>query len=389
MSTNGGAFEKLLWHYQHRSAEALKQHKAGAPVVGFTSNTVPWELIRAAGCFPVLIGPDLEVFDRPNSLADSVMEPVFQPRIRAIFNDILSGSWSFLQLLVIPRTSEPEYKLYLYLREVERQKLSDGQPPTYLYDLLHTRSPISRGYGMKRTEDLKRRLKEFGNITAKSLSKAIRESNAARAGLRRLQNLRRGEAPRITGGAAHAITGALYFMDRVEHAKLVGEVCRQSKSSKPLRGPRLMIKGAALDHTQLHQTLEAYDAVVVAEDDWWGSRAVDRNIAPAERTPALVKGIFENYYLRAPSPRVSPISVGDGWFKNAVRYGVEGVVFYLPPDDDVYGWDYPRQRDFLRERVIPSLLIREDARHELSRETHARIQEFVGGIRRSSNATRV
>jgi len=108
-----GAFEKLLWHYQHRSAEALAQHKAGMPVVAFTSSMVPWELIRAAGCFPVLIGPDLDVLDKPTPLADSLMEPVFDSRIRAIFNDVLSGAWSFLRLLIVPRTSEPENTLYL------------------------------------------------------------------------------------------------------------------------------------------------------------------------------------------------------------------------------------------------------------------------------------
>lgn len=389
MSTGVDAFEKLLWHYQHRSAEALKQHKAGVPVVGFTSNTVPWELIRAAGCFPVLIGPDLGVFDRPNSVADSVMEPIFESRIRAIFSDILSGAWSFLRLLIIPRTSEPEYKLYLYLREVARQKLSEKGPPVYLNDLLHTRSPVSRRYGIRRTEDLKRRLKAFGNISTKSLSKAIQESNAARAGLRRLQNLRSGEAPRIAGSAAHAITGALYFMDRVEHANLIEEVCRQSKSSKPLRGPRLMIKGMPLYHNRLHQVLEQHDAVVVAEDDWWGSRAVNRDIATAPNSASSVKAIFENYYLRAPSPRVCPAAVADRWFQSAVRRGIEGVVFYLPPDDDIYGWDYPRQLDFLSERAIPSLLIREDAVRELSTDTHARIEEFVGAIRRSRHAARV
>lgn len=376
-----GAYAKLLWHYQNRSAEALAQHKTGVPVVGFTSNTVPWELIRAAGCFPVLIGPELGVFDKPTPFADSLMEPVFDSRIRTIFNDILSGAWSFLQLLIIPRTSEPEHKLYLYLREVARHRSSDKQPPVYLYNLLHRRSPASRKYGSDRTRELMERLRQIGPINAKSLSRAIQESNRARLAFRRLQNLRRGNAPRISGSQAHAIAGAQYFMDRIEHAKLVDDVCRQYKSAKLLRGPRLFIKGVPLHHPRLHQALEAHDAVVVAEDDWWGSRAADAAIVLRE-SASVVKTVFEKYYLHAPSPRVSPTADADRWFQNAVRRGVDGVVFYLPPDDDVYGWDYPRQRDFLRERSIPSLLIREDANRGLSCDTTARIQEFVKTIRR-------
>ncbi len=384
-----GAFKKLLWHYQHRSAEALAQHKAGVPVVAFTSNTVPWELIRAAGCFPVLIGPELGLLDNPTPLADALMEPVFDSRIRTIFNDVLSGAWSFLRLLIIPRTSEPENKLYLYLREVARQKLTDKQPPVYLYDLLHTRSPISRKYGFDRTKDLMRRVGEIGSISAKSLSNTIRESNRARAALRRLHNLRRGEKPRMRGSDAHAITGALYFMDREEYARLVDEVCRESKAARPLRGPRLLIKGTPLHHAHLHQALEAHDAVVVAEDDWWGSRAADGNIPLARGSASLVRAIFDNYYLRTPSPRVSPAAAADRWFQNAVRQGIDGVVFYLPPDDDVYGWDYPRQRDFLRERSIPSLLIHEDASRGLSVDMTARVHEFVETIRRRPRVSRV
>jgi len=384
-----GAYEKLLWHYQHRSAEALAQHKAGVPVVGFTSNTVPWELIRAAGCFPVLIGPELDALGKPTPRADLLMEPVFDSRIRAIFNDILSGAWSFLRLLIIPRTSEPEHKLYLYLREVARQKLTDKQPPVYLYDLLHTHSPISRKYGIDRTKVLMQHLGQVGSISAKSLARTIKESNGARLALGHLQNLRRGNAPRISGSEAHAITGALYFMDRVEYAKLVDEVCREYKSRKPLRGPRLLIKGMPLHHVRLHEALEAQDAVVVAEDDWWGSRAVDSTIPLGRGATSLVRAVFENYYLRAPSPRVSPAASADRWFQNAVQRGVDGVVFYLPPDDDVYGWDYPRQRDFLHERSIPSLLIREDASRGLFADTAARIREFIETIRRRSHASRI
>lgn len=384
-----GAFEKLLWHYQHPSAEALAQHKAGVPVVGFTSNTVPWELIRAAGCFPVLIGPDLDAPAKPAPLAGSLMEPVFDSRIRAIFSDLLSGAWSFLRLLIIPRTSEPEHKLYLYLCEVARQKLSEALPPVYLYDLLHTRSPITQKYGMNRTRALIERLEDIGPIAAKSLSSAINESNAARAALRRLQKLRTSEMPRITGSNAHVIAGAFYFMDRAEHSMLVGEVCRELKSAKAISGPRLLIKGLPLHHPRLHQALEAHGAVVVAEDDWWGSRAADADIEPGVGAASLVKAIFENYYLRAPSPRVSPAAFADRWFQGAARRGIDGVVFYLPPDDDVYGWDYPRQRESLDGRGIPSLLIRVDASRGLSAATTSKIKEFVESTSRSHHGSRV
>ncbi|HXW63069.1 MAG TPA: 2-hydroxyacyl-CoA dehydratase family protein [Candidatus Acidoferrales bacterium] len=381
-----GAFETLLWHYQNRSAEALSQHNAGVPVVGFTSNTVPWELIRAAGCFPVLLDPGLDSLAEPTPRADPLMEPVFESRIRHIFDAILSGTWRFLQLMIIPRTSEPEYKLYLYLREVERQNLTDAVPPLCLYDLLHTRSPISRKYGLDRTKDLIERLKRIGPISGKSLLESVRESNRARAALRRLHNLRAGDAPRIAGADALAISGALYFMNRVTYAKLVDRVCREIQTAKPLRGPRLLIKGAPLNHPYLHRVLEANGAVVTAEDDWWGARAGEAKIGSYRTAMSSVRAVFENYYLCAPSPRVSPASAADAWFQKSVKRGIDGVIFYLPPDDDVYGWDYPRHRDFARARGLPSLLIREEAGRGLSLETNGRVRDFVEAIHRRRHA---
>jgi benzoyl-CoA reductase/2-hydroxyglutaryl-CoA dehydratase subunit BcrC/BadD/HgdB len=382
-----GSLETLVWHYHHRAAEALSQHKAGVPVVGFTSNTVPWELIRASGCFPVLVDPGLDALNRPTPLADPIMEPVFDSRIRRVFDSILSGAWSFLTLLIVPRTSEPEYKLYLYLREVERQKLAVGLPPVFLYDLLHTRSPISRKYGLDRTKDLAKRLKEIAPITAKSLSKAVAESNSARAALRRLQNLRTGDTPRIGGTDALAMSGALYFMDRTTFAKQLGDLCREIKSAKPLSGPRVLIKGTPLCHPTLHQALEAHGAIVTAEDDWWGARAGEKEIPSAGGINGLLRAILENYYLHAPSPRVSPAAAAELWFQKTVQRGIDAVVFYLPPDDDVYGWDYPRLRDFAHTRGIPSLLIREDARHEFSADTREQIRSFVEKTQRSLSAS--
>jgi benzoyl-CoA reductase/2-hydroxyglutaryl-CoA dehydratase subunit BcrC/BadD/HgdB len=379
-----GALETFRWHYENRSAEALAQHKAGVPVVGYTSNTVTWELIRAAGCFPVLLAPNPSALGAPTPHADQLMEPVFDSRIRAIFEEILAGAWSFLDLLVIPRTSEPEHKLYLYLREVERQKLSRAVPPLWLYDLLHTRTPLSRKYGLDRTKALVERLGQIGTITPKSLARAIAESNRARAALGKLQKLRTGGVPHVKGSDALAISGAFYFMDRAVFAKLAEAVCSKLGAGKPLRGPRLLIKGTPLCHPKLHQALEAAGALVTAEDDWWGSCAADAKIPPAKSMSAMVRAVFEDYYLHAPSPRVSPAAEADGWFHAAVKKGIDGVVFYLPPDDDVLDWDYPRQRDFLAARKIPSILIREDASRGLSAESQGQISEFVASAGKRS-----
>ncbi len=78
-----------------------------------------------------------------------------------IFDSIVRGEWDFLCAILVPRTSEQEYKLFLYLREVAREDPRSRMPRVYLYDLLHTRSPESANIGLERTHELKKQLEEI------------------------------------------------------------------------------------------------------------------------------------------------------------------------------------------------------------------------------------
>jgi benzoyl-CoA reductase/2-hydroxyglutaryl-CoA dehydratase subunit BcrC/BadD/HgdB len=353
--------QRLRRAYENRLEEALAQP---VPIAGVTSNTVAWELLHAAGFFPVLLSPPRGATPH----ADPYMEDVFCARIRGIFERLVSGEWSFLSLLVIPRTSEQEHKLFLYMKELDRLEPRRKLPRTLLYNLLHTQSPEARAYGLERTRELAGVL---SGGPLKKLREAIAESNRARNGVREFLRLR--EDGRLAGSEALPLIGAFYFMNRSEYADLAFAAAREIAVRPRIRGPRLLIKGCPLDHPNLHRAIEAHGAIVAAEDDWWGSRAAGQDIGCEGD---LVEAIFEKYYLDSPSPRVFPPTLADEWFLDAVAR-VDGIVFYLPPEDDVFGWDYPRQRVALDQRRIPHLLIRTDASGELASECHDRIEEFV------------
>lgn len=368
---------RLTWHYENPAAEAISVANGGTAVVGLTSNTVPWELIRAAGAFPCLINPGNA--NHPD-IGNFMEEGVFEKRIRAIFGAAISGDLEFLSLLLIPRTSEQEYKLYLYLREVARQDPTRRIPPVYLYDMLHTRTPESYSYGLERTLWLKQRLEELTGkrIEDAALQHAVRESNFARRSIRKLLYLRQ-QQPRVTGTEALALIGASFFISRDRYARLADKAVERMKGRDPMVGKKLLITGSSLNHRGLHRALEKHGAVVVAEDDWWGSRSAGEDIEDGSED--LLKAIFEKYYLDAPSPRVFPLEIADAWLQRESTDGIDGVIFYLPPEDCIAGWDYPRRRNFLDERKIPHLLVPEDAM-SISEESHARIEQFVHSIGR-------
>lgn len=315
----------------------------------------------------------------PLSLANQFMEEgVFGARIRGIFDGIASGAWPFLRMVVIPRTSEQEHKLFLYLHEIARQGFATGLPGLHLYNLLHARSDEAEVYGLERTREFRKYLEHCAgrSIDAADLVCALEESNQASRAIRRLLDLRRAPQPRLSGTEALAVIGAVYFMDRAEYAQLADEAAAEISLRPPLGGARILIKGSPLHHTGLHRGIESHGAVVVAEDDWWGSRAIAQEI---EVGGDLVRAIFESCYFHSPGPRVFPREAADEWFL-ATAANVDGVVFYLPPEDDVLGWDYPGLRTTLDQRGVPSLLVREDASEELSPECHQSIDDFISRI---------
>lgn len=364
------AISQLSYFYQNPMSDALAASSAGMPLVGITSNTVPWELIAAAGMYPVVLRSE----DGSTPIADEFMEPdIFQPRIRSLFDQIVSRRWP-LRAVIIPRTSEQEYKLFLYLREIARQFPEKALPPVYLYDLPHSRSEESRAYGLKVTFALKEQLEAISGrlMDLNDVAKSIAESNAARSAVRSFIALRRG-APRISGCLALSLIGPFWSIPRKKYSELAKEAVSNLRELAALFSPRILLKGVSIDHSALHTFLESFGAVVLSEDDWWGERSAGNDISTAGDP---VAACFEKYYLDSPSPRTFPRSAADSWFENRSGDGIEGVAFCLPEDDYVAGWDYPRQKNFLDELGIPSLVIRADPRHMPAPES-SRIQEWV------------
>jgi hypothetical protein len=327
-------------------------------VAGITSNTVPWEILRAAGYAPRL----LEEEAGPTPFADRWMEDVFDQRMRVIFDRLCSGAWSHLHRVVIPRTSEQEHKLYLYLREIARTQAGCAIPELYFYNLLHTRTPESYDYGLERTRQM---IADFEASEA-ALRDAIAESNRARGCVRKIAHKRR--AGLLEGSTAMDWLRGFYTEDRGTFADRT--IDRLARLDAPVAGdrPRILIKGAPL-----HGAVEAAGGYVVAEDDWRGSRAAGD--CDVRTDVELAAAIFEKYHLDEMSPRIQPSMARDAWFRREIESGdVDGVLFHVPLQDDVVGWDYPRHAAWLQQRGVPSALVRgHDA---------AALETFVGGIRR-------
>ena len=108
------------------------------------------------------------------------------------------------------RTSDPDYKAFLYIRELIRRK---ALPPqlVLLFDLLQSNGPDVRAYDAARTRDLFETLMTLGQRSASvdDVRDAIARANVARAAMRRLLALRRG-TPRVSGAEVLPLLGAFW-----------------------------------------------------------------------------------------------------------------------------------------------------------------------------------
>jgi benzoyl-CoA reductase/2-hydroxyglutaryl-CoA dehydratase subunit BcrC/BadD/HgdB len=372
ISTEAPCYAPLLHAYTDRLGAARAAATQGRKVVGYVGNTVPVELIAAAGCVPVRIAPA----EGDPSAADALIESFADTDMRLIFSQYCAGAYDMLDLLVIPRSTESQHKLYLALREAWRIGLVTRGPALRLYDILHTQRETSRAYGLARTAELWRQLCAIGGTKADdevALRDAIALANHTRTLLHALQQRRHGGM--VCGSQALMATGATRFLPP-QQAQAALQAWLAAAETTPAQGARLLVQGCPLDHIGLHRLVEQAGACVVAEDDEWGARAEETPIA-TDREP--LQAIFEHYWRDVPCVRLHPDIAGRAWFEQALSDPtLDGVLFYLPPPDDIHGWAFPTQRAQVEAAGLPWLLVREDARQPVA--LAPQLQAFIATL---------
>jgi hypothetical protein len=350
-----------------RHGDAAEQ---GRPVLVTSWPTVPVEIIRAAGFRPVVMR------GRPirTPLADVVLEPhVFPNRLHQLIQAALAGELADAACLVLPRTSDPDYKAFLYLRELDRRHLITLRAPVLLFDLLQSGSPGVRSYNAARAREL------FDTLAALApprgslgdIRHAMAQADLARAALGRLVALRRG-LPRVSGSEVLPLMGALWQLAPERYVSLANQAAETLARRAPLDGPRVALMGAPVDGPALHAAVESHGAIVVAEPGPWGSDAAAGE-AIADDDPFAA--IAERYRRCAIGPRTPR---GTIWHRLVPLLGsIDAVVVSMPPDDAVFGWEYPALRTWLEEHRLPHLCVSADSCEPLSAHDTERLSAFI------------
>jgi benzoyl-CoA reductase/2-hydroxyglutaryl-CoA dehydratase subunit BcrC/BadD/HgdB len=370
--TGQDALALLRQQYDDR----LRALRGRTDVVGVVGSVAPVELILAAGRLPMLVAPEPP---HPTPLADPWMEESFAWELRSVVEQALRGDFEPFELLIVTRSY---HEVYYYLKEIMRQGEGARVPPLYMYDLMQSQRTAVRPYGMDRTVDLMARLERLAGspLSEDRIRAAIALTNRKRRAIRDLLERRR--LGHVSGATAIRAIGAGFFMEPAAYVEtLAGWLDRLETEPGLADRPRLLVvPSEPLYHPALHETLEAAGALVVTEDDWWGTRAAGRDI-PEDGPPQ--PALFEKYFADAPTLEVSPRAPREAWLRAQVERGdLDGVVFYVPPSDHLFGWYYPGLKAYLDERGVPSRLLRQDVLDADGRSTISELaSDFVGRTR--------
>jgi hypothetical protein len=328
-----------------------RQRDAGVVVLSWPA--VPVEIVRAAGFSPVLAHASAA----PTPAADQHLEPgVFPLRIHQLIEAAVTGRLAGVAAVVVPKASDPDYKCFLYLRELARRGVGGPYPPVLLLDLLQSDGRAVDAYDEARMGELFAQLCALPGArhVADGLAAEVASSNVARAAGRRLQALRR-DAHALRGVDAMRMLGAFWQLPAARYVELADAAAEATvpRDARPVM--RVLLAGAPVSSPALHAAIEAHHAIVVDEISPWGSDAVRADVAT---TTAPLRALAQ-HYRAMPAPRLPVHSMLRRF--DAALPGIDSVIVSLPPDDATFGWDYPRMRDRLTRLGIPHTAVHADA----------------------------
>jgi len=285
----------------------------------------------------------------------------------------VAGHLSHTARIIIPRTSDPDYKCFLYLREFMRMEIAATLPSTILFDLLQSNGPDVRKYNAARTRLL---FEELATVSGRRASLddlrcEIERTNMARAAARRLTAQRRG-TPRVTGSEVFPLLGAFWCLAPEDYATLAAEAADDIERRSPLVGPRVLLAGAPLDCAALHAAVESRGAVVVDEVGPWGNEAAGNDVV-CEGDP--ITALSDKYRADVIGPRTPAVAM-----RNSITHALEqvdAIVFSLPPEDTAFGWDYPALRSVFERKCIPHSCLYGDPYQPLSDSDAARLDDLI------------
>ena len=356
-----------------RTAEILAYKDEGRKVFGWLCTYMPEELLHAAGILPVRITGYSEETDLEDGNAYLYVNSCSFSR--SCLQMGLRGEYDYLDGVVGGSTCDGARRLFDLWR-------------TYVKTPFHHVLTVPRKYHERAHElyhrevlDLKRHLEESlgGEILDDRLRESVAVYNEARALLRRLYELRKLDAPPITGAETMEVLDASFRMSKELFVRYLRELLDELAASGRTyaRGPRFMITGSVMANPQFVRSIEEQGGLVVADELCTSTRYWSDPVVLSEsETP--VQAICRRYLSNFPCARMFPSDERFARILGLAReFRVDGMISQIIRFCVPYAHDLPLLTERLREQGIPTLALDVEYGSSGSGQIHTRVQAFM------------
>ena len=282
-------------YYSDYGSRARELKSSGRKVIGYLSALCPVEILTAAGVVPIrLKGSVSEAVTK----ADAYMETMVCPFVRNVFDAALKGRYAFLDGMVLPHQCDSIDRTY----DVWSYNL--GFPYWHFINYPHVADDPSIEFTDEILRIFIRTLETFtgSTITDQALAEAIRAHNENRRAMRDLYELRKEDAPRISGAEMMKVLVAAMSLPVDESTALIKSVTEEVKKRAPASGggkPRIMLVGDQIDDVAIVNAIEGAEAFLVMDDLSTGSKMYWGDV---DGTADPVRGITERYLRKLKFP---------------------------------------------------------------------------------------
>ena len=239
----------------------------GGKIIGYFCTHVPDELITAAGILPVRM--------RATGSTGTELSDAFYSTINCTFprhclNMALNHEFDILDGLLVPNSCDHVRRIYdNWRRQLDTAFVEMFNLPK------KTEEPQVMWY-KDEAHILKDKLeKHFGvEITDEKFSNAIKVHNESRRLLRQIYELRKAEAPPITGADVLAVVVAGTAIPRDKYNEMLRELLEDLKGAEGIKDyrSRIMVLGGILDEPEYMEIVEDQGGMVVTDSLCFGTR---------------------------------------------------------------------------------------------------------------------
>ena len=321
----------------------------GKKVIAFQCDYVPEEVIYAAGILPIRLTGDSGELGLEE--ANAYMYVNTCSFIRSCLELVLRKQYSFLDGFVSGATCDCS-------RRLADVWIHYGFTP-FVHIFSVPRKITQWAYGLYEAEvrDLQHKLEGFFEveITNEALWQAIEVYNKRRGLFKELHELRKLDAPPISGAETLEVLNASSRMPPDQFNKVMERLVEEASSSKrAVEGKfRLLVNGSPLNNPEFVKAIEDLGGVVVIDELCTGIRYWWEGIDP---DPEPIKAICRRYLHNFPCPRMEPFEDRiQRSLKIAQDYRIDGVVTEMVRYCVPWTMEQPLQRMTFEEQGIPVL----------------------------------